>query len=580
MDDTAGIKSMTFMNRRRFLLVSTATAGAALLAACGGSSTDNTATSSASTAASASTSAATSASSGSASPSSGGASTGATPQASAAASAASTAAAGVPGGKKIYRIGTPSAITELDPGHTTTEVNNAPQEALFDYVARYTYDPPLGNAILPDLAKSWDLSSDGTTFTFHLQSGVKFHNGDEMTADDIKWNFDRYQNPDTGSSAGPDWKGATITVVDPSTVEVKFDHPNVAFIPATIAYSCKIISPKVSQQLGDKWITGPVGTGPFTWGEYLSGTSLKLNKNADYWGTKPKIDQIEFHMSVDDRTASLAISKGEIDAYYIADPNIAITASKANDANVVFNKAKYGISPFNVWFNMKRKPLDDVRVRHALRYAIDSESIAKDLFGGLAQVIDCYIPAFMRGYTDDVTKFEFDPDKAKSLLKEANVPSDWAPEMISQSILVISKQITEAIASMWSDIGIKIKNSSLEQGIITKRRAAVDYDMYATYVTRIDPSQLTARFWRSDGSSNLSNYSGADDIIDKIDAEPDPDKQAQLYMELQKKLADDSPASWSVAVSEHLLLNKRVKGEQGAGWLERYNWFDAEVPAE
>ncbi len=469
----------------------------------------------------------------------------------------------------------------MDPAKTTTEVNNAPQEALFDYVARYTYTPPLGTTIVPVLAKSWEIQNDAKTFVFHLQTGVKFHNGDDLTADDIKWNWDRVKDPATASSAGPDWKGSTITVVDPATIKVDFDHANVSFIPATIAYtSGKIISPKAYQALGDKWITHPVGSGPFTWGSYLAGTSLTMPKNPDYWGTKPKIDEIDFHMAVDDRTASLAISKGEIDAFYIADPNIAITASKGSDPKVKFIKAQYGMSPFNTWFNLRRKPLDDIRVRQALRYAIDSESIAKDLFGGLAQVIYSYLPPFMFGYTADVSKYSYDPEKAKSLLKEANVSSDWAPEMISQSILVISKQITEAIASYWSDIGIKIKNSSLEQGIITKRRVALDYDMYATYVTRIDPSQMTRGFWRSDGANNLSGYTGADDLIDQISAESDPTKQAALYKQLQQKLSDDSPASWSVAVSEHLLLNDRVSGEQGPGWLERFNWFDVDVPAE
>ena len=91
---------------------------------------------------------------------------------------------------------------------------------------------------------------------------------------------------------------------------------------------------------------------------------------------------------------------------------------------------------------------------------------------------------------------------------------------------------------------------------------------------------MTARFWRSDGASNLSDYSGADDLIDQITAESDPTRNRLLYMQLQQKLSDDSPASWTVAVSEHMLLNERVSGEQGAGWLERFNWFEVDVPAE
>ncbi|MBV9545392.1 MAG: hypothetical protein JOY61_13570, partial [Chloroflexi bacterium] len=92
--------------------------------------------------------------------------------------------------------------------------------------------------------------------------------------------------------------------------------------------------------------------------------------------------------------------------------------------------------------------------------------------------------------------------------------------------------------------------------------------------------QLTARFWRSNGSGNRSGYTGADELIDQIRSEADPSNRANLYGQLQQKLSQDSPAAFIVATSEHLLLNKRVVGEEGAGWLERLNWFDVDVPAE
>jgi ABC-type oligopeptide transport system substrate-binding subunit len=120
----------------------------------------------------------------------------------------------------------------------------------------------------------------------------------------------------------------------------------------------------------------------------------------------------------------------------------------------------------------------------------------------------------------------------------------------------------------------------LEQGIIIKRQTDRDFDMYATYISRVDPDQLTVRYWRSTGASNLSGYTGADPLIDKISTEPDPTMRASLYRDLQDKLSQDAPAAWVVATSEHMLLNKRVVGEQGPGWLERHNWFDVDVPAE
>jgi ABC-type transport system substrate-binding protein len=186
----------------------------------------------------------------------------------------------------------------------------------------------------------------------------------------------------------------------------------------------------------------------------------------------------------------------------------------------------------------------------------------------------------MFGYSDKVTRYEYNPDKAKQLLKEANVDPNWSPSFVTQAILPISKRIAEAVSSYWTDIGVKVKNDSLEQGLIATRTANVDYDMWGTYISRVDPDQLTARFWRSDGATNRSGYTAADGLIDQIRGEVDPTARAKLYGDLQAKLADDLPAAFLVATAEHLLLNKRVVGEEGPGWLQRLNWFDVDVPAE
>jgi peptide/nickel transport system substrate-binding protein len=491
------------------------------------------------------------------------------------------AAAATAGGIKTYRVGLSGDATELDPIKSTTEANNPPSEALYNYAGRYTYHPPLGTQIMPELAEAWEVQDGARTFVFHIRKGVKYHsNYGEVTADDIKWNWERIKDPKMASAGAPDWSGSTLTVLDPQTLQVAFEQPYPSFLGATVAYGyCEIISPKAYQDIGDKWSSQPVGSGPFIFDSAQPSANLILKRNPNYWGTPPKIDQIEFRMKVDDRTALLAVGKGELDAFYISDPDVAIEASKSSDPNIRFVKSASGQSPFTLWFNMRRKPLDDIRVRQALRYAIDSNAIARDLFGGLADPISSYLPPWMFGYTDEVMKFDYNPDMARQLLKEANVPDDWQPSMVSQAILPISKRITEAIASYWTDIGIKVQNDSLDQGLVVKRSADNDFDMYGTYISRVDPDQLTARFWRSNGSGNRSGYTGADDLIDQIRNEADTTQRANLYGQLQQKLAQDSPAAFVVATSEHLLLNKRVTGEEGAGWLERLDWLEADVPA-
>jgi peptide/nickel transport system substrate-binding protein len=174
-------------------------------------------------------------------------------------------AAAAPSGKKIYRVGLSGDATQLDPVKSTTEANTPPSEALYNYVGRYTYHPPLGTQIMPELAEGWEVQDGAKTFIFHLRKGVQYHGGNgEMTADDIKWNWDRIVDPATASAGAPDWAGSTTTVLDPQTLKVSFEQPYPSFLGATVAYGyCQIVSPKAYQALGDKWSSQPVGSGPF-----------------------------------------------------------------------------------------------------------------------------------------------------------------------------------------------------------------------------------------------------------------------------------------------------------------------------
>jgi len=324
----------------------------------------------------------------------------------------------------------------------------------------------------------------------------------------------------------------------------------------------------------------PVGSGPFIWDSLQAGSSLTLKKNPDYWGPKPKIDQITYRFKVDDKAAMLAVAKGALDAYYLSDPDLMTQAATKPDPNTTFLKAEHGIAPYIIWFNMRRKPFDDIRVRQALRYAIDQQAIAKELFGGLAEPVDSFLPQSMFGYSGDVTKFEYNPDKAKALLKEANVDPNWAPVHSSYSTLQVCRKVSEAVASYWTDVGVKVKTELLENAILTQKTTAKDFDMWSTYVTRIDPDQLSIPYWRSDSPTNFSAYTGADELIDKARFEPDPAQRAKYYRDLQDKVSQDSPAAFIISAAEGLLINKRVTGLKGAGWQERHDWFNVDVPAE
>ena len=492
------------------------------------------------------------------------------------------AMAGKPGGTKVFRVALLGDLTQLDPALINSQVDFQIAEALYNYIGRYTYNPPLGNAITPELAE-WEVLDGAKTYIFHLKKGVKFHGSmyGELTAADVKANWERLKDPKTASPYRSDFSGSTIEVLDANTLKVSFDRSYPSFISASLAFRPGlVISPKAYADAGDQWKTRPIGTGPFMFDSYQAGSSLSLKRNPNYWGTPAKVDQVTYKFKVDDRAAVLAVARGELDAYYLSDPDIAASVAKNPDPNTRFLKSQFGQAPMTIWFNMKKKPLDDLRVRQALRYAIDNVSIAKNLFSGLADPIHSFLPPFMFGFSDEVTRFDYNPDKARQLLKEANVSPDWSPSLLTLSNLIIDRRIIEAVASYWTDVGIKVKAEALEQGIINQRTSAGDFDMYGTYVARIDPDQLATPYWRSEATANRSFYTGADSLIDRAKAEPDPVQRAKIYRDLQDKVSQDSPAAFIVAVSESLLINKRVTGIAGAGWQERYDWFNLDVPAE
>ncbi len=587
------------LSRRRFLALASAAAGATILAACGGETAPTatvlaqaTATRPATQAPLAAGNAAGTTPTTAAPVAAGSAPAGATAAtgaastpvgtaASAAASPTIQAMAGKAGGVKNYKVALLGDLTQLDPALINSQVDFQVAEAIYNYIGRYTYNPPLGNAITPELA-DWEVLDGAKTYIFHIKKGVKFHGGyGDLTADDIKYNWERIKDPKTASPYRTDFTGGEITIVDPLTLKVTFDRSYPSFISASLAFRPGfVISPKAFMELGDRWKTHPIGTGPFLWDNYQAGSSLVLKRNPEYWGAKPKVDQITYKFKVDDRAAVLAVAKGELDAYYLADPDVAASVAKNPDPNVRFLKSQFGQSPMTIWYNMKKKPLDDVRVRQALRYAIDGNAIAKNLFGGLADPINSFLPPFMFGFSDDVTRFDYNPDKARQLLKEANVSPDWQPNMLGVSTLVINRRILEAVTSYWTDIGVKVKTELLDQGIINQRTNAGDYDMYGTYISRIEPDQLATPYWSSGSSSNRSYYSGADDLIVRAKSEPDLAQRAKLYRDLQDKISQDSPAAFVVAVSESLVVNKRVTGITGASWQERHDWFNVDVPAE
>jgi len=338
----------------------------------------------------------------------------------------------------------------------------------------------------PALAKSWKVSSDGLTYDFTLQDGVKFQDGTPFDADAVCFNFDRWYNM-PASAQSPDLtyyygslmrgfatgKTADAAVYDSctpgdGTVKIKLKAPFAGFVAAMSLPAFGMQSPTALKkyQKDDaanptttEYSTAhPTGTGPFMLDSWARGDRVTLKANPDYWGPdKPKIDKLVFVAIAEPKDRATALQNGEIDGFDLVGP---ADIQPLKDAGFqIVNR-----EPFNILYlgmNQKVKPLDNIKVRQAIAYAIDKQKVADASMPEGTELAKEFIPPIVNGYADDVKTYDYDPDKAKQLLAEAgadgatiefNYPSD-----VSRPYMPAPEDTFNVIRSQLEAVGLKIK---------------------------------------------------------------------------------------------------------------------------
>ena len=302
--------------------------------------------------------------------------------------------------------------------------------------------------LVPELAESWSVSDDGMTWTFKLREGVKWHDGTDFTADDVKFSIELCLDPTIGVPCYPStgWRGVTgaqdiieakatelagFTVVDPLTFSLTTDTPN-ALLPYGVMDLFIVQKASIGQiprdQIGENpvWSTpgGIIGTGPFKVSGYSAGQSMEVSRNDDYWRTTPFLDKVVRRQFQDIPTALLAFEAGEVDVTYITADDV----ERANQSTI--GTLLPGPSGVNLDVVMNPNTLPDaakVEVRKAIRYAIDRVSILENIYhiqNPTPLVCIFNDPALI---PSDLTEtYDYDPDKAKQLLADAGVdPASW-----------------------------------------------------------------------------------------------------------------------------------------------------------
>ena len=450
---------------------------------------------------------------------------------------------------------------------------------IYDSLVRYK---PGSVDVEPGLAESWDVSADGLTYTFHLRKGVKFHDGTPFNAPNyvktIKRLLDK-SDPDSIFNTGPvesfidDTYGevASYSATDDNTVVFKFKEVSGPFTTNLAMVWNGVVSPTAVTKFGKDFRNHPVGTGPFIFKEYRQGDQVVLDANPNYWGGKPQVDRIVFKVIPDAQAALLAIKRGDV--HILADVSVQTVPAARGDANlVVMNQPGLAVSGIALPNDIKF--FSDKRVRQALNYAVDKETLNKTLYQGLAQTMTSPLPSSQWGFDPSLKGYPYDVEKAKKLLADAGYPNGFECELLSYSsprgYNPAGAELAVAIQGYMQKIGVKVNIRKQEMGAFLAETRSGKYDkgMFTTGWSgdNGDPDNFVYPLFASPSMpvGDTSHYKSAD--ADKLMLEgrrtADHAKRLEIYKKVQAVIVEDAPWIFVNSVLQTRVARKEVKGFQ------------------
>jgi peptide/nickel transport system substrate-binding protein len=364
-------------------------------------------------------------------------------------------------------------VSTLDPAIGYDWQNWSMIKSLFDGLMDYE---PGTTTLRPDLAESFTISDDGTVFTFKIRPGVKFHNGRELVADDVKYSIERVVKPETQSpgagffstiagfaefQAGTAAELSGVKVVDPATVEFTLSQPDATFLHKTALNFAHVVPKEAVDEAGADFGRKPVGTGAYKLAEWTLGQRVVFERNADYWRAGvPKLDGITFEIGQEPTVALLRLQRGEVDILGDGIPPAQFLQVKADPGDAAIVEGGQLHTGY-VTMNVNVPPFDDVKVRQAVNMAINKERIAQ-IINNRAVPANQPLPPTMPGYAKDFEGYPYDPEGAKKLLAEAGHGDGFETELFAYNTDP-NPRIAQAIQQDLAEIGIKANLQSLAQ---------------------------------------------------------------------------------------------------------------------
>ncbi|WP_025783411.1 ABC transporter substrate-binding protein [Sporosarcina sp. D27] len=452
------------------------------------------------------------------------------------------------------------------------------------------------NKVVTDIADTFDISEDKLTYTFVLKKGITFHDGEELTADDIVFTIESIMDDKNASFLKSDFEEvASIKKLDDYKLEIKLKEP---FTPLLDKLTVPIL-PKhafegVDMRTAD-FNSHPIGAGPYMFDKWDRGNALTLKAYSGFFGTKPSIDKVIFKFIPDSNVRALQLKSGEVDVALLDPVQVEKLEKEKNLKIYDVESADYR----GVLFNMNLDLWKDVNVRRAFSYATDRAQIVKGILKGHGSV--AYSPLQHHEFNNDqIEKYTYDVDKAKALLDESGWKEDKDGirykngEKLSFTITApasdaVRVNMANYVAEGFKAIGADVKVAALDWNAITIDEtdafmvgwgSPYDADDHTHILFHTDESSLTSSGY------NYGSYSNAkvDELLEKGRTTTDPDERKAIYMQFQEELAND-PAFDFIAYENAVFgINKNVSGvkertlgHHGSGFLwnvEEWKWND------
>ncbi len=415
--------------------------------------------------------------------------------------------------------------------------------------------------LVPWLAERWH-TTDNRNYTFFLKRGVRFHNGRELKAADVKFVFERAMNPETKHPHPADYASIRdIIVKDDYTVTFALKETNANFLQY-LARQGSVIYPR---EAVDTLKSAPVGTGPFRFGEWVRGDRIVLLRNPDYHVQGlPRLDRVTFRFIPDPNAALAALKAGDIDvsAFGLGPEHVADLRKDARFTVIVGETTNDVI----LALNNERKPFSDVRVRRAVTHAIDKRAVVTGAMFGLGRVLGSNVDPLNPYFVDVSNLVPYDPARARKLLAEAGYPNGFETTLRVAPQYYYTVRTGEVIADQLQKVGIRVRIEQIEWGQwLARVYRQADYDM--TIIGH-------AESWDIKNYANPKYYFRYNsprfqELFQKSEVTLDDRARRDLYVRMQKLLAEEAPV---VFLYVHPRLVATKKGVEGI-------WKDLPIPS-